>query len=92
MRAPLLGRDEQVAVLERLDFVLRSVAELRREVEELRSSLQLLAAEIVGEVRYRPCPSEPWPASACIYSTGVTERVKFKIQKWKKRLCSFHWC
>ncbi|XP_075281608.1 regulator of microtubule dynamics protein 3 isoform X2 [Opisthocomus hoazin] len=51
MRAPLLGCDEQVAVLERLDFVLRSVAELRREVEELRSSLQLLAAEIVSEVR-----------------------------------------
>ncbi|KFQ78012.1 Regulator of microtubule dynamics protein 3, partial [Phoenicopterus ruber ruber] len=49
--APLLTHDEQVDVLERLDFVLRNISELRREVEELRNSLQHLAAEIVGEVR-----------------------------------------
>ncbi|XP_009575896.1 PREDICTED: regulator of microtubule dynamics protein 3, partial [Fulmarus glacialis] len=48
---PLLMHDEQVDVLERLDFVLRNILELRKEVEELRNSLQHLAAEIVGEVR-----------------------------------------
>ncbi|NXT25643.1 RMD3 protein, partial [Syrrhaptes paradoxus] len=47
----LLRHDAQVDVLERLDFVLRNISELRREVEELRNSLQRLAAEIVGEVR-----------------------------------------
>ncbi|KAM6115246.1 regulator of microtubule dynamics protein 3 isoform 1-T1 [Pterocles gutturalis] len=47
----LLPHDAQVDVLERLDFVLRNISELRREVEELRNSLQCLAAEIVGEVR-----------------------------------------
>ncbi|XP_055669438.1 regulator of microtubule dynamics protein 3 isoform X2 [Falco peregrinus] len=51
MYAPLLRYDEQVDVLERLDFVVRNIAELRKEVEELRNSLQHLAAEIVGEVR-----------------------------------------
>ncbi|XP_069713367.1 regulator of microtubule dynamics protein 3 [Phaenicophaeus curvirostris] len=45
---PLLQPEE---LLERLDFVLRNIAELRKEVEELRSSLQRLAAEIVSEVR-----------------------------------------
>ncbi|XP_009890743.1 PREDICTED: regulator of microtubule dynamics protein 3 [Charadrius vociferus] len=49
--APLLAQHEQVDVLERLDFVLRNISELRKEVEELRNSLQHLAAEIVGEVR-----------------------------------------
>ncbi|NXH69661.1 RMD3 protein, partial [Hydrobates tethys] len=49
--APLLTQDEQADVLERLDFVLRNISELRKEVEELRNSLQHLAAEIVGEVR-----------------------------------------
>ncbi|XP_054027569.1 regulator of microtubule dynamics protein 3 [Dryobates pubescens] len=48
---PLLRQEEQADVLESLDFVLRNISELRREVEELRSSLQCLAAEIVGEVR-----------------------------------------
>ncbi|NXE16335.1 RMD3 protein, partial [Lophotis ruficrista] len=48
---PLLAHGEQLDVLERLDFVLRNIAELRKEVEELRNSLQHLAAEIVGEVR-----------------------------------------
>ncbi|NXC73301.1 RMD3 protein, partial [Anhinga anhinga] len=49
--APLLMRGEQVEVLERLDFVLRNISELRKEVEEVRNSLQHLAAEIVAEVR-----------------------------------------
>ncbi|NXL62039.1 RMD3 protein, partial [Chordeiles acutipennis] len=48
---PLLTHDGQVDVLERLDFVLRNISELRKEVEELRNSLQHLAAEIVGELR-----------------------------------------
>ncbi|NXA11183.1 RMD3 protein, partial [Sapayoa aenigma] len=48
---PLLGQDEQLELLERLDFVVRNVVELRKEVEELRNSLQHLALEIVGEVR-----------------------------------------
>uniref|UniRef100_A0A8D2NRR8 Regulator of microtubule dynamics protein 3 n=2 Tax=Zosterops lateralis melanops TaxID=1220523 RepID=A0A8D2NRR8_ZOSLA len=47
----LLRQDEQLEVLERLDFVVRNVVELRKEVEELRNSLQHLAVEIVGEVR-----------------------------------------
>ncbi|NXL51890.1 RMD3 protein, partial [Podilymbus podiceps] len=51
VHTPLLTHDEQVDVLERLDFVLRNISELRKEVEELRNSLQHLAAEIVGEVR-----------------------------------------
>ncbi|NWU47020.1 RMD3 protein, partial [Dromas ardeola] len=51
MYTALLPQEEQVDVLERLDFVLRNISELRKEVEELRSSLQHLAAEIVGEVR-----------------------------------------
>ncbi|XP_050753084.1 regulator of microtubule dynamics protein 3 [Gymnogyps californianus] len=49
--APLPTHDEQVDVLERLDFVLRNISELRKEVEELRNSLQHLATEIIGEVR-----------------------------------------
>ncbi|KFW09467.1 Regulator of microtubule dynamics protein 3, partial [Eurypyga helias] len=48
---PLLAHAEQADVLERLDFVLRNISELRKEVEELRNSLQHLAAEIVGGVR-----------------------------------------
>ncbi|XP_004687971.1 PREDICTED: regulator of microtubule dynamics protein 3 isoform X2 [Condylura cristata] len=46
-----LPRAGQEEVLDRLDFVLTSLVALRREVEELRSSLQGLAGEIVGEVR-----------------------------------------
>lgn len=68
--APLLPQDEQVDVLERLDFVLRNISELRKEVEELRNSLQHLAAEIVGEVRYGPGPSLPFSALAHIYSVA----------------------
>ncbi|KAM5240998.1 regulator of microtubule dynamics protein 3 isoform 1-T2 [Hipposideros larvatus] len=46
-----LPREGQEMVLDRLDFVLTSLVALRREVEELRSSLQGLAGQIVGEVR-----------------------------------------
>ncbi|XP_012865455.1 PREDICTED: regulator of microtubule dynamics protein 3, partial [Dipodomys ordii] len=48
---PSLPQEGQEKVLDRLDFVLTSLVALRREVEELRSSLQGLAGEIVGEVR-----------------------------------------
>ncbi|XP_014636060.1 PREDICTED: regulator of microtubule dynamics protein 3 isoform X2 [Ceratotherium simum simum] len=48
---PSLPREGQEEVLDRLDFVLTSLVALRREVEELRSSLQGLAGQIVGEVR-----------------------------------------
>ncbi|ELW48159.1 Regulator of microtubule dynamics protein 3 [Tupaia chinensis] len=48
---PSLPQEGQEKVLDRLDFVLTSLVALRREVEELRSSLQRLAGEIVGEVR-----------------------------------------
>ncbi|NWI86928.1 RMD3 protein, partial [Pitta sordida] len=48
---PMLGQDEQLELLERLDFVVRNVVELRKEMEELRNSLQHLALQIVGEVR-----------------------------------------
>ncbi|XP_042310361.1 regulator of microtubule dynamics protein 3 [Sceloporus undulatus] len=47
----LLTREEQAEVLNRLDFLLRSLIDLRNEVEELRNSLQGLAGEIIGEVR-----------------------------------------
>ncbi|XP_033001263.1 regulator of microtubule dynamics protein 3 [Lacerta agilis] len=46
-----LTQEEQAEVLNRLDFVLKSLIELRHEVEELRNSLRGLAGEIVGEVR-----------------------------------------
>ncbi|XP_008562671.1 PREDICTED: regulator of microtubule dynamics protein 3-like [Galeopterus variegatus] len=48
---PSLPQEGQEKVLDRLDFVLTTLMALRREVEELRSSLQGLAGEIVGEVR-----------------------------------------
>ncbi|NXH12342.1 RMD3 protein, partial [Bucco capensis] len=47
----LLMQGEQVDMLERLDSVLRNISELRIEVEELRNSLQDLAAGILGEIR-----------------------------------------
>lgn len=56
---PLLPRDEPLDVLQRLDLVLRNIAELRGDVEELRGSLQRLAADILGQVRYPPCPRSP---------------------------------
>lgn len=48
---PSLPREGQEMVLDRLDFVLTSLVALRREVEELRGSLQGLAGQIVGEFR-----------------------------------------
>lgn len=48
---PRVPQGVQEKVLDRLDFVLTSLMALRREVEDLRSSLQGLAGEIVGEVR-----------------------------------------
>ncbi|XP_033917416.1 regulator of microtubule dynamics protein 3 [Melopsittacus undulatus] len=48
---PLPGHEELLDVLEQLDFVVRNLSELRKEVEELRNSLQSLAADIVCEVR-----------------------------------------
>ncbi|XP_061855185.1 regulator of microtubule dynamics protein 3 isoform X2 [Colius striatus] len=51
MYVPLLAPEEQLDVLEGLDFVLRNIAELRREVQELRDALQQLAAQILSEVR-----------------------------------------
>ncbi|XP_075388243.1 regulator of microtubule dynamics protein 3 [Tenrec ecaudatus] len=48
---PSLPREGQEEVLGRLDYVLTSLVALQREVEELRSRLQGLAGEIVGEVR-----------------------------------------
>ncbi|CAM5121993.1 unnamed protein product [Eretmochelys imbricata] len=47
----LLTREEHVEVLNRLDFVLKNIIELRKEVEELKNSLQSLAGEISGEVK-----------------------------------------
>lgn len=46
-----IPREGQDQVLDRLDFVLTSLVALRQEVEELRSSLQGLAGQIVGGVR-----------------------------------------
>lgn len=48
---PSIPQEGQEKVLDRLDFVLTSLMALRREVEDLRSSLQGLAGEIVGAVR-----------------------------------------
>lgn len=48
---PSLPGEGQEMVLDRLDFVLTSLVALRREVEELRGSLQGLAGQIVGEFR-----------------------------------------
>ncbi|MEE6491919.1 hypothetical protein FKM82_016425 [Ascaphus truei] len=42
---------DQLELLNRLDYVLSSIVELRQEVEALRSSLHGLAKDIVGEVR-----------------------------------------
>ncbi|XP_060031112.1 regulator of microtubule dynamics protein 3 isoform X2 [Erinaceus europaeus] len=48
---PSLPGEGQEEVLARLDFVLTSLVALRQEVEELRSSLQALAGDIVEGVR-----------------------------------------
>ncbi|KAI1232704.1 Regulator of microtubule dynamics protein 3, partial [Lamprotornis superbus] len=44
---PLLRQDQQLELLERLDFVLKNVMELKKEVEELRNSLQHLAEQTI---------------------------------------------
>ncbi|KAJ6667272.1 hypothetical protein lerEdw1_017250 [Lerista edwardsae] len=49
--ASFLTCEEQVELLNRLDFVHKGLAELRHEVQELRNSLHGLAGEIAGEVR-----------------------------------------
>ncbi|EMP26797.1 Regulator of microtubule dynamics protein 3 [Chelonia mydas] len=54
----LLTREEQVEVLNRLDFVLKNIIELQKEVEELKNSLQSLAGEISGEVKYTTANAE----------------------------------
>lgn len=46
------SRSEQLELLNRLDYVLGSIAELRQEIESLRSILHGLAEEVVGEVRW----------------------------------------
>ncbi|KAM4690266.1 regulator of microtubule dynamics protein 3 [Rhinophrynus dorsalis] len=46
-----VSRREQLELMNRLDYVLNSIAELRQEVETLRGSLHGLAEDIVGEVR-----------------------------------------
>ncbi|XP_015451493.1 regulator of microtubule dynamics protein 3 isoform X3 [Pteropus alecto] len=48
---PSLPREGQEEILDRLDFVLTGLVALRREVEELRSSLQGLTGQIVREIR-----------------------------------------
>lgn len=48
---PSLPREGQEEILDRLDFVLTGLVTLRREVEELRSSLQGLTGQIVREIR-----------------------------------------
>ncbi|XP_041535187.1 regulator of microtubule dynamics protein 3 isoform X2 [Microtus oregoni] len=55
---PSIPQEGQEKVLDRLDFVLTSLMALRREVEDLRSSLQGLAGEIVGAVRYTTANAE----------------------------------
>ncbi|XP_031746096.1 regulator of microtubule dynamics protein 3 isoform X1 [Xenopus tropicalis] len=45
------SREEQLDLINRLDYVLNSISELRQEVETLRTSLHGLAEDIVGEVR-----------------------------------------
>ncbi|XP_071618556.1 regulator of microtubule dynamics protein 3 isoform X2 [Heliangelus exortis] len=82
---PLLGQEEQLDLLERLDSVLGNISQLRKEVEELRNSLQSLAAEIVGGLRsqleqsQREAPRRRFPfprerrdstASSSIYFTA----------------------
>uniref|UniRef100_A0A8C5R621 Regulator of microtubule dynamics protein 3 n=1 Tax=Leptobrachium leishanense TaxID=445787 RepID=A0A8C5R621_9ANUR len=46
-----LPHGEQIELMNRLDYVLSSIVDLKREVETLRSSLHALTEDIVGEVR-----------------------------------------
>ncbi|KAM3918279.1 regulator of microtubule dynamics protein 3 [Leptodactylus fuscus] len=45
------SRTEQLELLNRLDYVIGSITELRQEIESLRNILNGLAEDIVGEVR-----------------------------------------
>ncbi|KAM4663253.1 regulator of microtubule dynamics protein 3 isoform 1-T3 [Discoglossus pictus] len=47
----MVSRGEQLELLNRLDYVLNSITELRQEVDALKNNLQGLAEDIVGEVR-----------------------------------------
>ncbi|KAG8449643.1 hypothetical protein GDO86_016327 [Hymenochirus boettgeri] len=53
-----VSRGEQLDLLNRLDYVLNSIADLRQEVESLRSSLHGMAEDIVGEVSYSTANAE----------------------------------
>ncbi|XP_053553859.1 regulator of microtubule dynamics protein 3 [Bombina bombina] len=46
-----VSRGEQLELLNRLDYVLNSIAELRQEIDSLKNHLHGLAEDIVGEVR-----------------------------------------
>ncbi|KAM5129866.1 regulator of microtubule dynamics protein 3 [Mantella aurantiaca] len=47
----VVSHGEQMELLNRLDYVLGSITEVKQEVESLRNSLHGLAEDIVGEVR-----------------------------------------
>ncbi|XP_072284969.1 regulator of microtubule dynamics protein 3 isoform X2 [Pyxicephalus adspersus] len=49
--AVVVSHGEQIEVLNRLDYVLGSIAEVKQEIESLRNSLHGLVENIVGEVR-----------------------------------------
>ncbi|KAG9480896.1 hypothetical protein GDO78_010262 [Eleutherodactylus coqui] len=52
------SRTEQLELLNRLDYVISSIAELRQEIESLRNVLHGLAEDIVGEFRYSTANAE----------------------------------
>lgn len=47
----VVSQGEQMELLNRLDYVLGSIAEVKKEVESLRNSIHGLAEDIIGEVR-----------------------------------------
>lgn len=47
----VVSHGEQMELLNRLDYVLGSITEVKLEVESLRNSLHGLAEDIVGEIR-----------------------------------------
>ncbi|XP_073466330.1 regulator of microtubule dynamics protein 3 [Aquarana catesbeiana] len=47
----VVSHGEQMELLNRLDYVLGSITEVKQEVESLRNSLHGLAEDIVGEIR-----------------------------------------
>lgn len=78
---PFPIHDELVDVLEQLDFLVRNLSELRKEVQELRNSLQNLAAEIVCEVRYGPCLLLTSSVRAQIYSIAWQNSCEYVNSK-----------